>query len=699
MDQTFHELCQTFLENAAEYNKLLTSLSEHDNLSREEFLAYQKKIAEAGNYAYTNAEPLFRNYLFDIFKNPLRLSHDETKTLRGFGEKCVQAGDELLAIEIYKSVIKAADLHDDVSMKIGAIAWYMKLCQMKLLLNNEIVSEIDTIFDTVDYEDDRLDNNARLNYAILYFYKANAIIENPKSRYPDILQAFRQAEVFFNYKILVGNTDLDWKGIFLPELHTIAAATASLCEFNNGRPEFTHKEFAKTINDIISSFQTTLYESSMETCIDHLDDIINNGMQVFRFVGWVITAHYSGNEKLLSRSAYLGLLYDIAKKISETPDADDYMQQIYRLHAAIHACGILSKHIHEWEDTEAQNRCHAIIDATLAMIQRQPKSVLLVVSGLREELVQIARTSSHKLSRWDFIKLMLKLTSHTHIPTYAHSLVVARLNKITTQFILENEPELLSSLLERFESPLDLIHEMELAGFGHDLGKVEINNGPISQNSRPLTDAEYFGMIQQHPIIGSRYLSGGELEFQHACALFHHTYYRGSGPKNYPRDYPDADKPLLEKYKAAIEITHDSDVRHAISDNLGRAYTNPRTPDDSQRICVNDSYERGGAIEVSPAAAEILKANKKWKRDITWKEDTVAELTNFVSVENILQIHPELQGEISRIAPGIIELSPTLAALTQKYPELRELHKQVLLEYNKDAYYEAYCELVKTTKK
>jgi hypothetical protein len=203
-------------------------------------------------------------------------------------------------------------------------------------------------------------------------------------------------------------------------------------------------------------------------------------------------------------------------------------------------------------------------------------------------------------------------------------------------------------------------------------------------------------MIQQHPIIGSHYLTGGDLEFQRACALFHHTYHKGSGPKNYPRDYDDAAKPLLEKYKMAIEITHDSDVRHAISDNLGRAYANPRTADDSQRICVNDSYERGGTIKVSPAAAGIIKANEKWKRDITWKEETIAELSNFISVENILGSHPDLQGEIDRIAPGIIELSPTLAALTQKYPELLKLHKQVLTEYNEDAYYEAYCELVKT---
>jgi hypothetical protein len=80
----------------------------------------------------------------------------------------------------------------------------------------------------------------------------------------------------------------------------------------------------------------------------------------------------------------------------------------------------------------------------MAYIRQQSKEVKNAIGHFSEELCIVAKNCSHMFSRRAYIELLMGIASQDHISTYAHSLVVARLNKTITGYALlkisENAP-------------------------------------------------------------------------------------------------------------------------------------------------------------------------------------------------------------------------------------------------------------------
>ena len=220
-------------------------------------------------------------------------------------------------------------------------------------------------------------------------------------------------------------------------------------------------------------------------------------------------------------------------------------------------------------------------------------------------------------SRRAYIELLMGIASQDHISTYAHSLVVARLNEKITEYALDFAPELVAGIrdtktagdVKTIAADKNLrgafIEEMELAGLGHDLGKI-FQIISVSQCARPLTDTEYLGIIRKHNELGASILDVAGFELKRGCAEKHHAFADGNGRRGYPDDAGVKDSP----YKAAINITHISDVLSAISDNLGRYYAKPRTVDEAFAQILKDSQYINGSVELDPDTVKFILENK-----------------------------------------------------------------------------------------
>jgi HD-GYP domain-containing protein (c-di-GMP phosphodiesterase class II) len=209
------------------------------------------------------------------------------------------------------------------------------------------------------------------------------------------------------------------------------------------------------------------------------------------------------------------------------------------------------------------------------------------------------------------------IASQDHISTYAHSLVVARLNEKIAGYALDFAPELVAGIRD-IKTAEDVraiaanknlrgafIEEMELAGLGHDLGKI-FQILSVSQCARPLTDTEYSGIIRKHNELGAVILDVAGFELKRACAKKHHAFADGNGHRGYPDDAGVKHSP----YKAAINITHISDVLSAISDNLGRYYAKPRTVDEAFDQILNDSENINGNVELDRDIVKFILENR-----------------------------------------------------------------------------------------
>jgi len=349
-----------------------------------------------------------------------------------------------------------------------------------------------------------------------------------------------------------------------------------------------------------------------------------DGKRANLLAGWVITSINITKHRGGQIGSYLKLLRDISNGIIsiQQDDEENWYNQVLRLQVLFAACAALCNHIDEMPEEEKSLSLQIAFN-TIAYIRQQSKEVKNAIGHCREELSVVVKSCSPMFSRRAYIELLMGIASQDHISTYAHSLVVARLNKTITEYALDFAPELVVGIgdtqtvgdVKAVAADKNLrgafIEEMELAGLGHDLGKI-FQIISVSQCARPLTDTEYLGIIRKHNELGASILDVAGFELKRGCAEKHHAFADGNGRRGYPDDAGVKYSP----YKAAINITHISDVLSAISDNLGRYYAKPRTVDEAFGQIAKDSQYINGSVELDPDTVQFILENKALNSEV-----------------------------------------------------------------------------------
>jgi len=582
-------------------------------------------------------------------------------------EKYDGVDDCFLALEILDIVVKAADKYGDMALKIRACDRLAHHC----LNNTAFLAKkakaicadlLQTPYDALPCKT-FADAKAKVTYALIVFcYLPFSLIADTETEnyFDTVFESFKKAEEF-NTKYMPRldpsldlekfasdrqedafetvrdeSWDREWEK---PEIKAWAAALmhgatreqarelakrwcnhaanitfVKSCMSGVQRLEKIPACYAKELNAMYCAF---LGERAANALSDPYDAAnaglikkeLADGKRANLLVGWATTniaiiKHQGGQIGL-----HLGLLREISKSILSMYDGENWYNQVLRLQALLTACQTLCKYLGKM-DEEDKLKSQQIAFDTVAYIRQQRKEVKNAIGDLREELSAVAKSCSNIYSRRTYIELLMSIASQDHIPTYAHSLVVARLAKTITRYVLDFAPEL-AAAIKGAKTDEAVIEEMELAGLGHDLGKI-FQILSVSQCARPLTDLEYLGIIRKHNELGASILDVPGFELQRACAEKHHAYADGNGR----RGYPDNANVKSSPYRAAINITHVSDVLSAISDNLGRYYAKPRTVDEAFQQILKDSQNENGSAELDHDIVAFILENKALNNEV-----------------------------------------------------------------------------------
>ncbi len=228
----------------------------------------------------------------------------------------------------------------------------------------------------------------------------------------------------------------------------------------------------------------------------------------------------------------------------------------------------------------------------------------------------------------EFLRVILRLTVCRHMPTYVHSVVVAKLAATLTEFLIEHRPQDfmgmfgLNSISDVEDNQESLVEFAWYCGLVHDIGKISYAH-TISLYARRLLDEE-FEIIKQHPKGGIEFFGvdradfsktgGAVLQFSDKkgtnlleldgiftamleVSLGHHKSYDGTF--GYPPDF-DNTKSL---FRTIIDVLTVCDSIDAATDVIGRSYSIGKTLE-----MVIAEIDEGRGTRYSPHIAAILMA-------------------------------------------------------------------------------------------
>lgn len=290
-------------------------------------------------------------------------------------------------------------------------------------------------------------------------------------------------------------------------------------------------------------------------------------------------------------------LVDCLLTIVENSPMDDFTNRGINTHLTVVAYIIMYSHR---LSAEAQAELKPRIDPLLGNVMKylsraqamaSPKVVNEALHYLVEETAEMEAAD---------IKWVFRFFLVGHSPTYIHSLMVALLTARLTRRLLQTTPLALAGVLgcttaEQLRARAGEIEELAYnCGLYHDLGKSMVLMY-ISDNTRRLLDEE-FECIKQHPAYGYSLLCklGHEKDYAQA-ALYHHSYYDGTG------GYPLSFGPCPADMKPIVDVLTVADSLEAATDSIGRCYASSKP----YEVLIGEIRAQSGT-RYSPAVAAVF---------------------------------------------------------------------------------------------
>jgi response regulator RpfG family c-di-GMP phosphodiesterase len=190
----------------------------------------------------------------------------------------------------------------------------------------------------------------------------------------------------------------------------------------------------------------------------------------------------------------------------------------------------------------------------------------------------------------NYLDLLLRFTSLSHMSTYVHSIQVKNISEILTRYLLRHSPAFFAGLRGE-KNILELVRH---AGLCHDIGKITFIN-TVALSYRRLYDFE-FTIIKDH-VSASKKLNAADniMRCVKDVIAGHHMWYDGS--HGYPVDFDNRASP----FACIIDIISVADSIDAATDTVGRTYAKAHT---LAQIIAEIQSQKG--TRYSPVIAEAL---------------------------------------------------------------------------------------------
>ncbi len=229
----------------------------------------------------------------------------------------------------------------------------------------------------------------------------------------------------------------------------------------------------------------------------------------------------------------------------------------------------------------------------------------------------------------EYVKLLLSLTVFRHPPTYAHSVMVAKISFVITKYMLEHNPAYfiglpdINTVKDVENNYLSILRFVWYSGLVHDVGKISYTH-LVSFYVMRLNDKE-FEIIKQHSPKASSFInttrtknfhtiemegtiSRGEqliddkidiFDYFADVAVGHHKSF--DGKFGYPPNFDNLKSPV----KQIIDIITIADSIDAATDSVGRSYASKKTLEDMREDLLSQIETR-----YCPVATKIIFENQ-----------------------------------------------------------------------------------------
>ncbi len=341
-------------------------------------------------------------------------------------------------------------------------------------------------------------------------------------------------------------------------------------------------------------------------------------------LNFLATSKYYNN--LITLDELINLLYDIYKQADDSYTYDN-------LYRKLHISSLLLFYLNKILTKSASSSLHAIV---IKDIEEDVFNYLMhIPNDLSRSHVAMLTTnfavgSNFLFDDYSYLKTVLSMTVFRHPPTYAHSVMVAKIAFVIVEYIAKYHPEELVGLpgfnhvddIEKNISEIMLF--VWFSGLLHDIGKIKYSH-LVSFYVRSLNDNE-FELIKQHTncsksfmkstpdfseatVLFEAFNSSTNLYFSHNPELFscfadiamgHHKSYDGTF--GYPEEFDILSSPV----KIIIDVITIADSIDAATDSIGRNYAHEKSLE-----CLKDEVLSQTGTRYSPFVADLVFNNEE----------------------------------------------------------------------------------------
>jgi response regulator RpfG family c-di-GMP phosphodiesterase len=574
---------ERFIQNAQVYakvtnEKLPPGLSQDDvtDRMRANVSICRQLMLENNNFIDSCLSPFFSEpknidnedaiWLLDFARrlhNPIYSNEDKRLKL-----------DSFLALEIYKALVKKEEEAKNIELLIKC--WF-GIGDIYYLLSGSLYSpeSVNATKKAMELAEKAggyfalKDKNARLCAAACYNQLAISTYNSREAGYEEKFNAIDSALAFYNRDdAREADSDFPWQswiddvngniyymGIHYEFMKCIGPITPDLAErvYSFNRAYFNAEEL------------TQLDSDDDTVCSSFIDKAINttDSEKWIHCIEYIIPAYHSGHIDLQRYVKMLSFcLHAHAAFLRTSPE---FMTELFRYDMMMVISAILARN----------TKNHGIGTYLFDYLHKLPREILDVLPSSKEELKTIAENTLDMSNRQSYIDALLKSTTHNHLPTYVHSMMVSHLMTCFVSWFIENRSEKLIGICgaknssDVIEKSALILEETRLAGLAHDIGKIAYIQA-VSVISRRLTDGE-FDLIKRHTDEGWYYLESRDFGCIPDVIRGHQK--TNDGKSGYPRDFDNTASP----YKFMIDICSASDCIDAATDNIGRSYQQNKT--------------------------------------------------------------------------------------------------------------------------
>jgi hypothetical protein len=525
-------------------------------------------------------------YLNPVFTKPEETSDEDAVLLLDFARRLhnpIYSNederiklDSFLALDIYKALVKRAEKVKDTEQLIKC--WF-GIGDIFYLLSGSLYSpdSVDATRKAMDLVKESggyfalKDRNTRLCAAACYNQMAISTYNSTKAGYREKFRAIDSALIFYNRDDVRGrDPDFPWQS-WIDDV------------YGNIYYMGIHYEFMKCIGPIdpylterVYDYNRAYFSPEELELIDSNDDeicsaFIKNAINSVESEKWIhciqyiIPAYHSGH---IDAARYIKLLqFCLDAHAAFLDTSPDFMTEYIRFDMVMVISAVLARN----------TKNHDIGTHLFDYLHKLPREILDALPSSKDELRTVAENTLDTSNRQSYIDVLLRSTTHNHMPTYVHSMMVSHLMACFVSWFLENEPEKLigfcgaNNAVEVRERSAAILDETRLAGLAHDIGKIAYVQA-VSVISRRLTDSE-FELIKRHPDEGRYYLEGRDFDCVPDVINGHQKTHDGKG--GYPYDFDTTKSP----FRFMVDICSASDCVDAATDDIGRSYQLCKTGD------------------------------------------------------------------------------------------------------------------------